>query len=240
MDDFQWHDPAILQHFALVLAALTALITFWKRAQVTKWITIAWRKSFGATHYLILTEMRELKANQALFQTEMHPNGGGSIKDQLNRIEEQGHDTYALTGAKLQVDSQAMFVTDEHGKVTSNNYEHQMLTGFSTDQVSQDQWILVIAPEDRDMVGRKWQEAVDQERPFSEDIWYVTPKGRRYKVHVKASRQLDKNGKLRGWLGVVTPLDEYGRKICAFHHERCEETLLSLKETHAREAGELT
>jgi PAS domain S-box-containing protein len=230
MAEFEWHDPKVLTYVTLLMGAATSIIMFWSRAKMSKWIKIGWQKSFGANHHSILTEIREIKANQATFQMEMHPNGGGSLKDQLNRIEDQGNNTYALTGAKLHVDQQAMFVTNKFGKVTSNNYQHQMLTGFSADQVEGDAWILVIAPKERARVSKGWQEAVDQQREYSEDVMYVTPKGRQYKVHVKAARQLDSEGKLRGWLGVVTPLDAFGRRICAFHHERCDEIIEHYRE----------
>jgi PAS domain S-box-containing protein len=228
-------DPATL---GLALGAVLTAITIWKRVEMSKWIVLCWQKTGGKAHHEIHIGMAKLSKMLVEVTKELKSNGRGTIHEQLSRIEEQGEDTYALTGAKLHVDQQAMFVTDKYGKVTSNNYQHQMLTGFSSEQVAHDQWILVIDPVDRDMVHRKWNEAVDQRRNFSEDIWYVTPKGRRYKVHVKASRQLDSNGDLRGWLGVVTPLDEVGRAICIFHHDRCEETLLTLKETHKREGIE--
>ena len=225
MGELEWHDPKVITYITLVFGAITSAIVFWQRTKMTNILKAGWRKSFGATHYRLLTELREIKANQAVFQTEMHPNGGGSLKDQLNRIEDQGNNTYALTGAKLHVDQQAMFVTDETGRVTSNNYQHQMLTGFSADQVEGDAWILVIDPKDRDKISKGWKDAVSQQREYSEDVNYITPKGRKYRVHVKAARQLDSNGKLRGWLGVVTPLDAFGRTICAFHHERCEDII---------------
>ena len=230
-----WNDPATA---GLVLGAILTAVTIWKRAEMSKWIILCWQKTGGRAHYEIRKGMAEQGKLLVTMAKELKSNGRGTIHEQLSRIEEQGQDTYALTGAKLHVDQQAMFTTDKFGKVTSNNYQHQMLTGFSSDQVKNDQWILVIDPADRDMVHRKWNEAVVQERNFSEDIWYVTPKGRRYKVHVKASRQLDSDGNLRGWLGVVTPLDEAGRAICAFHHERCEETILTLKQTHKKEGLE--
>jgi PAS domain S-box-containing protein len=234
MEGFEWHDPQILTYIGLLFGAMTSMIIFYQKARIGMWIKICWRKTFGATHYTLLTEMREIKSNQNEFKKEMHPNGGSSFKDQLNRIEDQGNNTYALTGAKLHVDQQAMFVTDKQGKVTSNNYQHQMLTGFSADQVKDDSWILVIDPVDRQRVRESWQQAIDEQREFSEDIMYVTPRGRKYKVHVKAARQLDSAGKIRGWLGVVTPLDQFGRAVCAFHHERCDVIL------QHEQAGELS
>ena len=150
----------------------------------------------------------------------MRPNGRTSLRDAIDRIETRQSDFDAFLSAQLNIGDKAVFRTDASGNVISNNRQHQRLTGFSVGEVEGGGWINVIHPKWRTCIHDKWAAAVKEGREFSEDIMYVTPEGEEYMVHVNAYREIDSNGDIRGFLGVVTPHKD-GRVHCP-HMDRCQ------------------
>jgi PAS domain S-box-containing protein len=148
----------------------------------------------------------EIRSALKVLLAEMKPNGSSSMRDAIDRIEERQDDFEAFLNAQLNIGNEAVFRTDAEGHVITNNRKHQNLTGFSMAQVEGDGWINVIHPNWRTKTHLKWHEAVSEGREFSEDIMYVTTAGEEYMVHVNAFRERDATGKIRGYLGIVTPL----------------------------------
>jgi len=210
-----------LQILSIILGVIIAMITIWKKAQLGNLIVTGWQKTFGRHHHTIITQMQQQKAVQDEIWEQVKPNGYGSMQNQLHDIKEHLEDNTALTGAKMNADHQAMFITDADGKVIKNNRQHQILTGFSIEQLCGDGWVNVIHPDDRVMVHNKWEEAVSEEREFSEVIRYITPSNETYNVRVEVYKQLDSKNRIRGYLGVVHPLGEQD----VLHHTRVSGTL---------------
>jgi PAS domain S-box-containing protein len=215
----------VLGAIAVSLLSIWALIKVLWPFLVRSWNWVV-ELMFSAGHKQINATLDCVLDQLAAIAEEIKPhNGEGTIREAMNhstaamiRIEHRQEESYALLGAKLAVDEQAMFITDKNGKVTSNNYQHQILTGFSAAQVHQDNWINVITQKERQSVHDKWSEAVIEKRTFSENITYITHTNEEYLVHVHATPQIDSKGGLRGWLGVVTPLDKLGRRLCRYKH----------------------
>jgi PAS domain S-box-containing protein len=162
---------------------------------VRRWVVKVWNATIGRRG-------RQLDR----IEQELRPNGHTSMRDAIDRIEDRQDDFEAFLNAQLNIGDEAVFRTDPNGHVITNNRKHQNLTGFSMAQVEGDGWINVIHPDWRSKTHTKWHEAVSDGREFSEDIMYVSPQGDNYMVHVNAFRERDAKGKIRGYLGVVTPL----------------------------------
>ena len=198
---------AELQWWAGAGAFAVAAVTLWRKLHawrhIKQWSTKFWSVTFGREHHRIFNQLDTLSKQLGEVVHEIRPNGHGSIQEMLVEIIEQNEDNKALTGARLNADHQAIFLTDKQGKVTKNNRRHSIMTGFTFEELKGDGWINVIHPDDRDMVRRKWNQAVHENREFSESIRYVTHSGEIYNVHVDVYRQLDSHHKLRGYLGVV-------------------------------------
>lgn len=217
-------DLIAIQYLVAIFAAIAGF--FAALSPVRKFIYKCWQNTFGRSKVARLkweaerTERYEnLAATQSQILAELKPNGSTSLRDAIDRIEYRQGGFDAFLSAQLNVLDVAIFRTDAVGKVKYNNRKHQHLTGFSAGEVSGDGWINVIHQDDRDMVYTKWRHAVEDGREFSEDIRYVTPEGEIYEVHVNAYREMDAQGKIRGFLGLVSPLKGL-EKTCP-HVDKC-------------------
>lgn len=199
-------DIMTLEHWIILFSALTGFVVamYPIRCMLIK----LWKKTFGRNRVLLNSILKELL-----------PNGETSMRDAVDRIEQRQSDFDAFLSAQLNIGDKAVFRTDSLGKVISNNRQHQRLTGFSVGEVTGDGWINVLHPKWRKCIHDKWLDAVAEGREFSEDIMYVKPDGEEYMVHVNAYREIDSKGTIRGYLGVVTPLQDE-EFICP-HMDRC-------------------
>ena len=192
-----------LKYWGFALGALLSGVALWRKLKISHYIGLAWHKTLGRDHAIIFENLAALSDQMNEVVDQVRPNGHGSIQVMLVEIIDKLEENQSLTGARLNADHQAIFLTDKDGKVTKNNRMHSIMTGFSFEELKGDGWINVIHPDDREKVHRKWDNAVKEHREFSETIRYVTHSGHVYNVHVDVYRQLDSKGELRGYLGVV-------------------------------------
>ena len=221
-------DLIAIQYLVALFAAIAGFFAALK--PVRRFLLKCWQKTFGRRKLRRHLERKRLEAealeryeaiveSNKLILAELRPNGDSSMRDAVDRIEYRQAGFDAFLSAQLNVLDVAIFRTDAEGKVKYNNRKHQHLTGFSAGEVSGDGWVNVIHPIDRDMVFHKWKQAVESGIEFSEDIRYVSPEGEEYKVHVNAYREMDAHGNIRGFLGLVSPLEGL-EKTCP-HIDRC-------------------
>jgi len=166
-----------------------------------------WYRTFGKTVYLLKQHIIEEDETLKRIEKELTTNGGNSIRDILEELRERHFSFEAYLNAQMNVQKIALFRTDASGRVVAHNRYHQRLVGFSFEEIKGDGWVNVLHPDDRTRVHDLWLEAVEENREFSEDIKYVKPSGEAYRVHVDAYREIDRTGKIRGYLGVVTLLN---------------------------------
>ncbi len=204
-------DIVILQYIIAAFTTITAGALAFKSVRTV--LCNIWKFTFGRRG-----------AQLDRIELELKPNGGGSLRDSINRIEEKQNEFEAFLNAQLNINSEATFRTDAAGHVITNNRKHQHLTGFSGVEVAGDGWINVIHPEWREEVFRKWRQAVEAGIEFSEDIMYVNPEGVEYLVHVNAYRERDSQGRIHGYLGTVTPYQEDITPVCP-HMDKCKAVL---------------
>lgn len=189
------------EHLAIIAGILGALWTIWK--YLGKYI----RDCFGRMRYMFNAKAanEELSDKLDLIMSQLVPNGGSSIKDSLDRIEDKQEFFGSFLKAQMNVNAKALFEADRTGRCTWVNRPHSRLTGFQTSEVMGDGWINVVAPECRTRVAEQWRRAVEQEREFDEDVWYIKTDGQtRYLVNVHAYVISGRGGKANGWIGEVT------------------------------------
>lgn len=144
--------------------------------------------------------------------TELHPNGGTSIRDSLNRIEVRQvlHDQRQR--ALMSDMAIGVFETDEEGLCVWANRKYLRMTGRTFLEVSGSGWTNILAPEDRDRVVKAWADAIDEEREFEDEYYIVTPEGVRTRVRAQSYKMHTSDGAPIGYLGMLTPLNEQGHK----------------------------
>jgi PAS domain S-box-containing protein len=141
--------------------------------------------------------------------SQLVPNGGTSIRDSLNRIEDKQHFLGAFIKTQMNTGDKALFQTDEHGDYIWVNRPHSRLTGYQAGEVMGDGWINLIAPECRIHTMELWLSAVKALREFNETLWFIkTDNKTRYLVRVHAYTIDQRDGTVAGYLGEVTPLGQ--------------------------------
>jgi PAS domain S-box-containing protein len=140
---------------------------------------------------------------------QLVPNGGTSIRDSLDRIEDKQHFFGSFLKTQLNTHAKGMFETNAAGQWTWVNRPHSRLTGFQPGEVMGDGWINVVAPECRSRVEAKWEAAIEAGREFDENVWYIkTDKTTRYLVNVHAYIIENRDNSVGGYIGEVTLLEE--------------------------------
>lgn len=102
---------------------------------------------------------------------ELTPNGGGSIKDAINRIE-------AMQLAGLQLTGKAHWISDPEGKCTFASTKLANLMGVHPEQVMGWGWVSSVAPQFRASVKEEWIQAVKDRREFHATYAYQHSDGK--------------------------------------------------------------
>jgi PAS domain S-box-containing protein len=191
-----------LANWAAICTILAALLGM--SSKVRKYIILAWRHTFGHTSYVLKQHIESEENQLNRIEAELHPNGGNSIRDVLNAIAIRQYEFDAFLRAQLNIHSVAIVRTDISGKLTQVNRAYQAFTGLSPEEALGDGWINAIADEDRGRVIKLWETAVSGGREFHETVIFE-----RNNIKTEAMcnvyRELDSQGHLRGYLGVILP-----------------------------------
>lgn len=139
---------------------------------------------------------------------EITTNGGSSLKDAVNRIE----DGLIRQGGRINLlltmdDAAAVFETDGAGLCIWVSPAHQRLTGRPMDEVMGWGWIAAIHEDDADHVRQSWRSAVEDRRAFISRFRIVRPDGTVVSVH-SAANTLRAGARVVGWVGMMTVIDE--------------------------------
>jgi PAS domain S-box-containing protein len=133
---------------------------------------------------------------------EFRPNGGGSMKDALNRIETRqlvdAQKARALTNDTLF----GIWETDETGKCTYVNRTYQRMAGLSQDDLLGWGWINIIHEDDRAKLAQDWEQTLKQEREWHAEFRVVRPSDETTTPVISVGHPLKgRDGKLKGYVG---------------------------------------
>lgn len=136
---------------------------------------------------------------------EFKPNGGGSLRDVIDRIEVSLAKNSAVATILLQESPDAIFMTDGDGNCTWVNDTYTKWTGIGVDQATGMGWHSAIAISDREMVFDEWDRAVKNKVSFTGH--YTWTNGvHEFPVRCRTKLTFAK-GKLVSAVGVVKRLD---------------------------------
>ncbi|MEJ2573399.1 MAG: PAS domain S-box protein [Gammaproteobacteria bacterium] len=104
-----------------------------------------------------------------------------------------------------------IFRTDEHGNCVYVNERYCEITGLTLQQALGQGWSRALYPDDNRRVIEAWNEAVRDKRPFSIECRYRQPDGQVVWILAQATRELNKSGRLKGYIGSITDITERRR-----------------------------
>lgn len=182
---------------AAAVGLIATLTTLWKMVGRPMW-----NKLKGAID--ALNEIPTMKEEVTSIRKEMHPNGGSSLRDQINRMDDRTADTHCLVRGIMKLDNQAMWVSDARGRIIDVNITLCRMVGRSVDEFLGASWLTIVAQHDRIRVSEEWRQAVTVERPFEMEFDMVTPEGEVIPVVTRSEVMRDECGRLRGGMTAVS------------------------------------
>lgn len=200
----------------IVITGLTIIGIFRKRLQGLSAFLInrfsTRRATFNQTEKQLLLETVEAIKNQ------LHPNGGASIRDAVNRIDKKlTHMDETMktvcSSTELITDTLNMcrWSADKHGKVTFVSRSYKKLLGIVDDDVCMgDAWQGRIFVDDREKAVEEWDRS-KQARSEFDHVFRVKRSesdNTLVRVHAHARPIFSETKEVRGWVGILTPIAE--------------------------------
>lgn len=157
-------------------------------------------------------------------RAEVTPNGGGSMKDSVVRIERTANHALKQLGElanhvhahghRLRVSFRqselAIFETDAEGRFVWVSDEYVRICGRPREDVLGANWINSVCPDDRDGVWAEWESASRHARDFdmTYTLWKVDGSQLDVRGHAECIRS--PGGKVMGYLGTVVEQKKTG------------------------------
>lgn len=188
-----------------LLTFLTIVFTFYKQVGIPMYnSTIAPIVSFFSGIAEAPKRIDGLGSKLDLILNELKPNGGSSLKDQLNRLE--AHVSISEAQRRLIMDSSphGIWVSDKEGNCTwVNETLKAKLNAVDFDMLG-DNWINTIHPADRKKVLEEWEAAVEGNRTFNLFYRMINLSTEApFNVHAIATPAKNFDGSLVGFNGIV-------------------------------------
>ncbi len=162
---------------------------------------IPWTEILTGVASLVLLFLRLANTKLKVLIAQLTPNGGTSLRDSVNRIEQHVGELTAVNEAVQQLSRKPMFKTDPAGNCIWINTSYSITTGKDIEDLKGEGWLSVIHPDHRKMVCDEWESAVNDHRRF--DLRYNvvnTNTGNEYLVNCKAYPVIV-NKKVTGYIG---------------------------------------
>lgn len=148
----------------------------------------------------------ELSTKLNFIVSEMTVNGGASIKDQLNRVEEVCSLTNERQRARMLDSDDLVFESDENGDVIWVNRTYARTVQRVTQELLGHGWVNAIAPDYRERVTESWYNSVAEDREFEMSFEFATPDGDTFPVILRSYKMRDPRKATIGFLGTITLL----------------------------------
>ena len=137
-------------------------------------------------------------------KSEVTPNGGGSLKDIVSRIDARGERTAARTLALQDAQSACIYECDTDGCCTYANRALCDLFGIEQAAMMGNGWLTAIDHEHRAEVFEVWAHAASHGIPYENDYTVVNQRAHtRLKCRTYARPMRNSAGKVIGYSGIV-------------------------------------
>lgn len=149
------------------------------------------------------TELSDLYVKVQKISEEFSPNGGSTLRDAINRIEDKITLQEQKTLAIIKSFPIGTWISDKYGKCVDVNRSLCKIMGRTESEIKGDNWSNWIHPDERDDVFEEWYRAVNNMMTFDMTYRYVLPDGRIQKVHGVAYQLRTERNELIGFLGTL-------------------------------------
>lgn len=150
-----------------------------------------------------LAELSDLYTKVQKISEEFLPNGGSSLRDAINRIEDKISLQEQKTLAIIKSFPIGTWISDKHGKCVDVNRSLCKIMDRTESEIKGDNWINWLHPDEKEVVFDEWNRAVHNMMTFDLTYRYVLPDGRSQKVHGVAYQLRTEKNELIGFLGTL-------------------------------------
>jgi len=156
----------------------------------------------------LIESVETLKTQTASIEAEVKPNGGGSMKDAVIRIEK--HCDYANAKFRYhdETSDKAVFEMDEEANITYANRATCILFGADESELTGKNWISKIPALERQSTLQEYRIAAENKCPLVDMEHTVFSGKKRIAVSVRATPRFNRNGELRGFFGQFTEISK--------------------------------
>lgn len=151
-------------------------------------------------------DIRDLYERIKVISEEFRPNGGSTLRDAINRIEEKVTIQEQKTIAIIKSLPLGTWISDNRGKCIDVNRSLCKIVGRTESEIKGDNWSNWIHPSQKEEVFEEWNRCVANDLNFDMEYKYVLPNGKVQLVHGVAYQLRDKDNKLIGFLGTLVTL----------------------------------
>lgn len=145
----------------------------------------------------------EIHEKVDLIFKEVTPNGGGSIRDIIHKINERTIKTEERQKAILNDTSYAIFETSHNGEVNFVNKTYATWLGRTFEESYGMSWVNNIHPDDRESFLEQWEESVKLKKSFNMAHRMVNYYNEVFHVQTRAQVMKKTDGSVIGWLGFI-------------------------------------
>lgn len=192
----------ISEWITIVAGGLAALVgLYYTFAKILKKPLMFFKRAFA-----VPDKLDNLSKDVQLMKHEVMRNGGSSIKDSMDRVENRQIITESREKALLNTILVPYFESNVRGECIDVNRAYRRLTGRSTEELLGNSWVSIIHPEDQDKVIDKWEECIEQKREFAYNYRIIDTSGQVILVHCQTYAVIGNNRELIGYLGTMTKM----------------------------------
>ena len=156
----------------------------------------------------------DIRDRQLLFELEIMPNGGDSMKDAVSRIDNAVQFSGARWRAIIDRDEVATYECDLDGLCTQSNRAMCDLFGLEREEMMGVGWMKGLIPEDRERVYDAWMASVNKGIPYecSYTVRHADT-GTEVEVTTIADPMENDRGHIIGFHGSITPRPFRGTQL---------------------------
>jgi PAS domain S-box-containing protein len=134
---------------------------------------------------------------------QMFTNGGSTLRDAVNRIENRINLVEKKQGIYILDTPHGVYESNSNGEITSVNRTLCRITGKTENEILGNGWLTSISENDRERVDDAWNYAIGNQIEFLTTYDMVSSDGDIFKVRTHANPIKSSDGRLMGYIGVV-------------------------------------
>lgn len=152
-----------------------------------------------------LDSIAVLQTSISELQADMKPNGGSSMRDAIDRVEQLVLLNHNTLKAVLELMNSGFFLTDADGECTHVNNHWSSMTGMELSDALGHGWLTLLPIEDRQALWDEWALAVEDGRAFHRKVRMTHWKTHKpLEVYYHTIPLRNQQGEVVGHIGTLT------------------------------------